>query len=38
MWFSLLLGFGDNVKVLEPQELKDRLLQKVSEIQNLYKD
>ena len=38
MWFSLLLGFGDKVKVLEPQELKDRLLQKASEIQNLYID
>ncbi|NJD01710.1 MAG: YafY family transcriptional regulator [Ruminiclostridium sp.] len=38
MWFSLLLGFGDRVKVLEPQELKDRLLQKAGEIQNLYKD
>lgn len=36
MWFSLLLGFGDKVKVLEPQELKDRLLQKACEIQNLY--
>jgi len=38
MWFSLLLGFGDKVKVLEPQELKDRLLQKANEIQNLYKN
>lgn len=38
MWFSLLLGFGDKVKVLEPRELKDRLLQKACEIQNLYKD
>ena len=38
MWFSLLLGFGDTVKVLEPQELKNRLLQKSSEIQVLYKD
>lgn len=38
MWFSLLLGFGDKVKVLEPQGLKEQLLQKVSEIQNLYKD
>lgn len=37
MWFSLLLGFGDMVKVLEPQELIDQLLQKSSEIRNLYK-
>lgn len=38
MWFSLLLGFGDKVKVLEPQELKDRLIQKACEIKNLYKN
>lgn len=38
MWFSLLLGFGDKVKVLEPDELKDRLLQKANEIQKLYMD
>lgn len=38
MWFSLLLGFGDKLKILEPHELKDRLLQKVHEIQNLYKN
>jgi predicted DNA-binding transcriptional regulator YafY len=38
MWFSLLLGFGNKVKVLEPQELKDRLLEKACEIQSLYKD
>lgn len=36
MWFSLLLGFGDSVEVLEPQVLRDRLLQKACEIQNLY--
>ena len=38
MWFSLLLSFGDKVKILEPEALKDRLLQKVSEIQDLYKN
>lgn len=38
MWFSLLLGFGDDVKVLEPEELKERLLQKSCQIQNLYKE
>ncbi len=37
MWFSLLLGFGAQVKVLEPQEIVDQLLEKSAEIQKLYK-
>lgn len=37
MWFSLLLSFGDKVEVLEPPELKYRLLQKAEEIFKLYK-
>ena len=36
MWFSLLLGFGASVQVLEPQEIIDRLKEKSQEIQNLY--
>lgn len=36
MWFSLLLGFGDQVIVLEPDELKDRLKQKATDILKLY--
>lgn len=38
MWFSLLLGFGDKVEVLEPLELKGRLIEKACEILKLYKD
>lgn len=38
MWFSLLLGFGDLVKVLEPQEIIDKLKEKTLQIKNLYKD
>lgn len=37
-WFSLLLGFGDQVEVLEPLELKNRLVEKACEIIELYKD
>lgn len=38
MWFSLLLGFGDKVEVLEPLELKGRLVEKACEVLKLYKD
>ena len=38
MWFSLLLGFGDSVKVLESQEIIDMLKEKTLQIQNLYRD
>lgn len=37
MWISLVLGFGDKVKVLEPEELKALLRQKAEEILTLYK-
>lgn len=36
MWFSLLLGFGDQVKVLEPPELIPLLKQRAQEILSLY--
>ncbi len=36
MWFSLLLGFGDQVQVLEPDELRRRLRQKAEEILGIY--
>lgn len=36
MWYSLLLGFGDKVEVIEPKELKESLMKKALEIQNLY--
>ena len=38
MWFSLLLGFGDSVEVLEPQEVIGMLKKKSFEIQNLYEN
>ena len=38
MWLSLLLGFGDSVEVLEPQEVIDMLKEKSLQIQNLYRD
>lgn len=36
MWFSLLLGFGDKVQVLEPEELKQMLRKKAEEILSVY--
>ncbi len=38
MWFSLLLGFGNEVEVLEPEELRMRLKEKSEEIFRLYKN
>ncbi len=38
MWFSLLLGFGDKVEVLEPQEVIDMVREKSAEIQKLYEE
>jgi predicted DNA-binding transcriptional regulator YafY len=38
MWFSLLMGFGGAVKVLEPQGIIDILKEKSREIQKLYLD
>mgnify|MGYP001036218334 CR=1 FL=1 len=37
MWFSLLLGFGNQVEVLEPNELKQMLQEKAKDISSLYK-
>lgn len=36
MWFSLLMGFGDKIKVLDSEELKDMLKQKAKEIMSVY--
>mgnify|MGYP000983700789 FL=1 len=36
MWFSLLLGFGNQVEVLEPEELKNMLKEKAEEILSNY--
>ena len=38
MWFSLLLGFGADIKVLEPQRLIEMIKEKCIETQNLYKE
>jgi len=38
MWFSLLLGFGDAVTVLEPREVVERIKEKIAEIQSIYKN
>lgn len=36
MWFSLLLGFGEQVQVLQPEELRAMVLQKARKILNTY--
>ncbi len=36
MWFSLLMGFGDQIQVLEPEELKVLLKQKAEGILSIY--
>ena len=36
MWFSLIMGFGDQVQVLEPESLKIMLKQKAKEILSMY--
>lgn len=36
MWFSLLLGFGNQVQVLEPPEVRERLIRQSREILSLY--
>lgn len=36
MWFSLLMGFGSEVEVLEPEVLRQRLRQVSGEIHSLY--
>lgn len=37
MWFGALLSFGDKIMVLEPEGVKDKLVEKANEILNLYK-
>lgn len=36
MWFSLIMGFGDKVQVVEPDGLKGMLKQKAEEILSIY--
>jgi len=37
MWFAMLLSFGNKVTVLEPDELKTRLVKSAENILSLYK-
>lgn len=37
MWFSLLMGFGDSVKVLEPEEVKTMLKQRADKMLSIYR-
>lgn len=36
MWFSIILGFGNQVEVIEPPELITMLKQKAEEIMSIY--
>lgn len=36
MWFSILMGFGDQVEVLSPEAVRQRLRQRAQEIAGLY--
>ena len=38
MWFAMLMSFGDRVKVMEPEELKTRLMETAENILTLYKE
>ncbi|WP_100488325.1 helix-turn-helix transcriptional regulator [Sporolactobacillus pectinivorans] len=38
LWFSTLLSLGNLVQVIEPENLKERLCQKCTEILQLYKE
>jgi predicted DNA-binding transcriptional regulator YafY len=37
MWFAMLLSFGDKVTVIEPEELKTRIIETAKNILSLYK-
>lgn len=36
MWFSIIMGFGDQVAVLEPDEIKNKLLDTANKIIKIY--
>ncbi len=38
MWFSILMGFGAGVRVLEPEAVKERLAQCAGEVLALYRE
>ena len=35
-WYGVILSFGNKVKIIEPQEIKERIIQTCKEIQNEY--
>jgi predicted DNA-binding transcriptional regulator YafY len=38
MWYSLLLGFGNSIEVLEPESVRQRLVKTAEEIINVYQN
>ncbi len=37
-WYGVILSFGNNAKIIEPQEIKERILTTCKEIQEEYKN
>ena len=37
-WYGVLLSFGNKVKIIEPQEIKERIIKTCKEIQMEYED
>ena len=38
LWIGTLLSFGDEVEVVEPKEVRERLIDNASKILHLYKE
>jgi predicted DNA-binding transcriptional regulator YafY len=38
MWFAMLLSFGDKIKVLEPEEVKSRIMDNTKKILSVYNE
>ena len=36
MWFSLLIGFGNQIEVLDPEQIKLMLREKAEEVLSIY--
>ena len=37
-WYGMILSFGNKVKVIEPQEIKERIIKICKEIQTVYEE
>lgn len=37
-WYGVILSFGNRVKIIEPQEIKDRIIKNCKEIQMVYEE